>query len=63
VLPQILADGLDVDCQRVSVRFVTGKDADKIACKNEAPVQKEGASCGLRPCTVRRFVQHPRHKP
>ena len=28
----------------VKVRFVTGKDAYKIAFKNEAPAQKEGAS-------------------
>jgi isoquinoline 1-oxidoreductase subunit beta len=44
VLPQILADELDADWQRVSVRFVTGKDTYKIAFKNEAPTQKEGAS-------------------
>jgi isoquinoline 1-oxidoreductase beta subunit len=44
VLPQILADELDADWQRVAVRFVTGKDAYKIAFKNEAPAQKEGAS-------------------
>src|SRR5580704_1572523 len=44
VLPQILADELDADWQRVSVRFVTGKDAYKIAFKNEVPAQKEGAS-------------------
>ncbi|HEY1746211.1 MAG TPA: molybdopterin cofactor-binding domain-containing protein [Xanthobacteraceae bacterium] len=44
VLPQILADELDADWQRVKVRFVTGKDAYKIAFKNEAPAQKEGAS-------------------
>jgi isoquinoline 1-oxidoreductase beta subunit len=44
VLPQILADELDPDWQRVKVRFVTGKDAYKIAFKNEAPAQKEGAS-------------------
>jgi len=43
VLPQILADELDADWQRVAVRFVTGKDAYKIAFKNEAPAQKEGA--------------------
>ena len=44
VLPQILADELDADWQRVNVRFVTGKDAYNIAFKNEAPAQKEGAS-------------------
>ena len=44
VLPQILADELDADRQRVKVRFVTGRDAYKIAFKNEPPVQKEGAS-------------------
>jgi isoquinoline 1-oxidoreductase subunit beta len=44
VLPQILADELDADWQRVTVRFVTGKAAYKIAFKNEAPAQKEGAS-------------------
>ena len=40
VLPQILADELDADWQRVKVRFVTGRDAYKIAFKNEPPVQK-----------------------
>ncbi|MGA7716409.1 MAG: molybdopterin cofactor-binding domain-containing protein, partial [Bradyrhizobium sp.] len=44
VLPQILADELDADWQHVTVRFVTGKAAYKIAFKNEAPTQKEGAS-------------------
>jgi isoquinoline 1-oxidoreductase beta subunit len=44
VLPQILADELDADWQRVTVRFVTGREAYKIAFKNEPPVQKEGAS-------------------
>ena len=43
-LPQILADELDADWQRVKVRFVTGRDAYKIAFKKEPPVQKEGAS-------------------
>src|SRR5580704_17247323 len=44
VLPQILADELDADWQRVKVRFVTGGEAYKIAFKNEPPVQEEGAS-------------------
>ena len=44
VLPQILAEELDADWERVEVRFVTGRPAYKIAFKNEAPTQKEGAS-------------------
>ena len=43
-LPQILADELDADWQRVKVRFVTGRAAYKIAFRQEAPAQKEGAS-------------------
>ena len=43
-LPQILADELDADWQRVEVRFVTGKPAYRIAFRQEAPAQKEGAS-------------------
>jgi isoquinoline 1-oxidoreductase subunit beta len=43
-LPQILADELDADWERVKVRFVTGKAAYKIAFRQEAPAQKEGAS-------------------
>jgi isoquinoline 1-oxidoreductase subunit beta len=44
VLPQILADELDADWNRVKVRFVTGRAAYKIAFRQEAPAQKEGAS-------------------
>jgi isoquinoline 1-oxidoreductase subunit beta len=44
VLPQILAEELDAHWERVEVRFVTGRPAYKIAFKNEAPTQKEGAS-------------------
>ena len=43
-LPQILADELDADWERVKVRFVTGRAAYKIAFRQEAPAQKEGAS-------------------
>jgi isoquinoline 1-oxidoreductase beta subunit len=43
-LPQILADELDADWQRVKVRFVTGRAAYKVAFRQEPPVQKEGAS-------------------
>ena len=43
-LPQILADELDADWARVTVKFVTGKPAYKIAFRQEAPAQKEGAS-------------------
>ena len=43
-LPQILADKLDADWERVKVRFVTGKVAYKIAFRQEPPAQKEGAS-------------------
>src|SRR5499426_462938 len=43
-LPQILADELDADWARVTIKFVTGKPAYKIAFRQEAPVQKEGAS-------------------
>jgi isoquinoline 1-oxidoreductase beta subunit len=44
VLPQILAEELDADWGRVKVRFVTGRAAYKIAFRQEAPAQKEGAS-------------------
>ena len=43
-LPQILADELDADWERVTVRFATGKAAYKIAFRQEPPAQKEGAS-------------------
>jgi isoquinoline 1-oxidoreductase beta subunit len=43
-LPQILADELDADWKRVTIRFVTGKPAYKIAFRQEPPAQKEGAS-------------------
>jgi isoquinoline 1-oxidoreductase subunit beta len=43
-LPQILADELDADWERVTVRFVTGRPAYKIAFRQEPPAQKEGAS-------------------
>src|SRR6266566_7152796 len=43
-LPQILADELDAGWQRGKVRFATGKAAYKIAFRQEAPAQKEGAS-------------------
>ena len=44
VLPAILAEELDADWSQITVAFVTGKDAYKIAFNHEAPVQKEGAS-------------------
>ena len=43
VLPQILADERDADWEHIKVKFVTGKEAYKIAFKQEAPAQKEGA--------------------
>ena len=44
VLTAILAEELDAAWPHISVAFVTGKDAYKIAFNHEAPVQKEGAS-------------------
>ena len=38
-LPQILADELDADWERVKVRFVTGRASYKIAFRQEAPAQ------------------------
>jgi len=44
ILPEILAEELDADWRQIKVAFVTSRDAYKIAFKNEAPAQKEGAS-------------------
>jgi len=41
-LPQILADELDADWQRVKIRFVTGKAAYKIAFRQGAAGAKRG---------------------
>ena len=54
-LPQILADELDADWERVNVRFVTGRAAYKIAFRQEAPAQKEGASAPRRSGGISRF--------
>jgi isoquinoline 1-oxidoreductase subunit beta len=43
-LPQVLAEELDADWERIKIRFVTGRQAYKIAFRQEAPAQKEGAS-------------------
>src|SRR5712692_9937644 len=43
-LPQILAEELDADWERIKIQFVTGRQAYKIAFRQEPPAQKEGAS-------------------
>ncbi len=46
-LPQILADEMDADWRRVSVEFVTGRDAYRISAANEHPQQFVGASMSV----------------
>ncbi|NMM03045.1 xanthine dehydrogenase family protein molybdopterin-binding subunit [Paraburkholderia sp. RP-4-7] len=46
-LPQVLADEMDADWRQVSVEFVTGRDAYRIAAANEAPQQFVGASMSV----------------
>lgn len=46
-LPQLLADEMDADWRRVSVEFVTGRDAYRIAAANEHPQQFVGASMSV----------------
>ncbi len=46
-LPQLLADEMDADWRRVSVDFVTGRDAYRIAAANEHPQQFVGASMSV----------------
>ncbi|HEX7912065.1 MAG TPA: molybdopterin cofactor-binding domain-containing protein [Paraburkholderia sp.] len=46
-LPQVLADEMDVDWQKVSVTFVTGRDAYRIDAANEMPQQFVGASMSV----------------
>ena len=46
-LPQVLADEMDADWRLVSVEFVTGKDAYRIAAANEPLQQFVGASMSV----------------
>jgi len=46
-LPQILTDEMDADWRQVSVEFVTGKDAYRIAAANEPLQQFVGASMSV----------------
>jgi isoquinoline 1-oxidoreductase subunit beta len=46
-LPQVLADEMDADWQKVSVTFVTGRDAYRIDAANEKPQQFVGASMSV----------------
>ncbi|WP_321785290.1 xanthine dehydrogenase family protein molybdopterin-binding subunit [Paraburkholderia sp. J94] len=46
-LPQLLADEMDADWRQVSVEFVTGRDAYRIAAANEHPQQFVGASMSV----------------
>lgn len=46
-LPQVLADEMDADWRLVSVAFVTGRDAYRIAAANEMPQQFVGASMSV----------------
>jgi len=46
-LPQLLADEMDADWRKVSVEFVTGRDAYRIAAANERPQQFVGASMSV----------------
>jgi isoquinoline 1-oxidoreductase subunit beta len=46
-LPQLLADEMDADWRLVSVEFVTGRDAYRIAAANEHPQQFVGASMSV----------------
>jgi len=52
-LPQVLADEMDADWRRVSVQFVTGRDAYRIAAANEHPQQFVGASMSVTMFTQR----------